>query len=398
MKKNLVSLVFLVKKAFLQKTGLALFVISILLLHQCSRAPLPLENAGPFSSPDTLVSPLKIGALLPLSGPHKELGKHLLNAMMLGVCATPHLLLVIRDTKGTAPGARRAFLSAKKEGVDIFLGPLFAFENNALFVVKDPLSTIITFSPDPRARTEGVYSLCFPVSAQGEEVVKRCHILGIREVVALLPKTRYGHMMASVLLESCKNHHLKFSILNHYHPEDLANKTKALPALGPCLDAFVYNSNQAIFLPEGGEKLAVLVELFLERGLSCQKHWFIGPNQWEAPRTLNNPLMAGGWYVGRQTQNATFEKIYRTFFNTPSSKLEGLAYDSVSLVNHYALWLKNNNKSHTFEGFQGFLQRPQGFDGVHGWWRFLSNGDIKRNLTTFQIPLHDKAPDRKSVV
>jgi ABC-type branched-subunit amino acid transport system substrate-binding protein len=84
----------------------------------------PYITPSPIPPPETeRAGPVKIGLLLPLSGPNAELGKAMLDAAQLALFERggDRLTLVPRDTRGTAGCAADAARAAIADGAGIIL-------------------------------------------------------------------------------------------------------------------------------------------------------------------------------------------------------------------------------------------------------------------------------------
>lgn len=107
---------------------------------------------------------MRIGVLLPLSGPRAQTGQALLQAAQLALFdfADPRLVLLPRDTMGTGAGAARAAQEAIAAGAELILGPVFAEEVAAAAnVTRAAGRNMIAFSSDRRVAGNGVFLLSF---------------------------------------------------------------------------------------------------------------------------------------------------------------------------------------------------------------------------------------------
>ena len=71
---------------------------------------------------------IKVGLLLPLSGPAEAIGRDMLDAAQMALfdVGDNKLVLLPRDTAGTPAGARLAAQEVIREGAEVILGPLLA--------------------------------------------------------------------------------------------------------------------------------------------------------------------------------------------------------------------------------------------------------------------------------
>jgi branched-chain amino acid transport system substrate-binding protein len=125
--------------------------------------------------PEQLPPEVRVGLLLPLSGPAEAVGQDMLDAaeMALFDVGDNELVLLPRDTGGTPEGARRAAQEVIDEGAEVILGPLFS---QAVAAVS-PLAAaanirVLAFSNDASVATDGTFLLGFRPDEQVERVVR----------------------------------------------------------------------------------------------------------------------------------------------------------------------------------------------------------------------------------
>jgi branched-chain amino acid transport system substrate-binding protein len=132
----------------------------------------PSESTQP-AEPE-LPPEVRVGLLLPLSGPAEALGRDMLDAAQMALfdVGDNKLVLLPRDTAGTPGGARRAAEQVIDEGAEVILGPLFGPDVAAV----SPLAAeadirVLAFSNDASVATEGTYLLGFRPEEQVRRVV-----------------------------------------------------------------------------------------------------------------------------------------------------------------------------------------------------------------------------------
>lgn len=135
----------------------------------------PPEQATQPAEPEQLPPEIRVGLLLPLSGPAEQLGRDMLDAAQMALfdVGENDLVLLPRDTAGTPEGARRAASEVIAEGAEVILGPLFAPAVQAV----SPLAAqadirVLAFSNDASAATEGTFLLGFRPEEQVRRVVE----------------------------------------------------------------------------------------------------------------------------------------------------------------------------------------------------------------------------------
>ena len=131
--------------------------------------PEPVQPAEPELPPE-----IRVGLLLPLSGPAEALGRDMLDAAQMALfdVGENKLVLLPRDTGGTPAGARRAAEEVIAEGAEVILGPLFG----PAVAAVSPLAAqadirVLAFSNDASVATDGTFLLGFRPEEQVRRVV-----------------------------------------------------------------------------------------------------------------------------------------------------------------------------------------------------------------------------------
>ncbi len=327
-------------------------------------APLPPTAPTPKSH--------KIGLLLPLSGPHADLGQGLLDAAELALFEgeSSSITLIPQDT---AQGAHLAAQKALDDGAELLLGPIFASEVEK---VKPLLATrkanLICFSTDQTIASQGVYVLGFLPSQQIERVVAYAKEKGLTKIAALTPEDQYGKLIDQTLrhLETQGKIHLLG--ITHYEKGDILDGNPGNARL--LEEVMLYKSKgvEAFLIPEGGENLALLMRLLGPQGSLKM----LGSGQWDAPETLSIPGLEGGLFAstspeGRENFEVRFQKAY----GHPPPRIAGLAYDAIALAIALA------DKGYTSDN----LNFSQGFAGTEGLFRLTPQGLNERGLAVLEV-------------
>jgi branched-chain amino acid transport system substrate-binding protein len=135
---------------------------------------------------------VRVGLLLPLSGPAEALGRDMLDAAQMALfdVGENELVLLPRDTAGTPAGARTAAADVIEQGAEVILGPLFG----PAVAAVSPLAAqadirVLAFSNDASVVTDGTFLLGFRPEEQVRRVVDYALTSGtlVRPEPELLP-------------------------------------------------------------------------------------------------------------------------------------------------------------------------------------------------------------------
>jgi branched-chain amino acid transport system substrate-binding protein len=134
----------------------------------------PDEQAQLAQPGEELPPEVRVGLLLPLSGPAAALGRDMLDAAQMALfdVGENDLVLLPRDTGGTPAGARAAATEVIAQGAEVILGPLFG----PAVAAVSPLAAqadirVLAFSNDASIATDGTFLLGFRPEEQVRRVV-----------------------------------------------------------------------------------------------------------------------------------------------------------------------------------------------------------------------------------
>jgi ABC-type branched-subunit amino acid transport system substrate-binding protein len=134
----------------------------------------PDQAAQPAEPVEQLPPEVRVGLLLPLSGPAEQLGRDMLDAAQMALfdVGENDLVLLPRDTGGTPEGARRAAAAVIDQGAEVILGPLFG----PAVAAVSPLAAqadirVLAFSNDASVASDGTFLLGFRPEEQVRRVV-----------------------------------------------------------------------------------------------------------------------------------------------------------------------------------------------------------------------------------
>ena len=125
--------------------------------------------------PENINAQVRVGLLLPLSGPRSSVGQTLLDAALLAVfdIANENFVLVPIDTKGSPDGAEIAAQEAVAAGVELVIGPVFSESvQRAAPTILDAGLNMIAFSNDRSVAQPGVFLSGLLPETQIDRVVR----------------------------------------------------------------------------------------------------------------------------------------------------------------------------------------------------------------------------------
>jgi ABC-type branched-subunit amino acid transport system substrate-binding protein len=326
---------------------------------------------------------VKVALLLPLSasGQGGVAAQALRNAAELAYSEfnNPDMTILVKDSRGTAEGARAAAQAAIADGAELIIGPLFAAEVQAAGeVAKAAGKPVIAFSTDANVASRGIYLLSFMPETEVNRIVSFAVQQRRRSFAAFVPDTPYGHLAEAAFRTAAAAHNAQVGIVEAYPSETVRIREGArrVAALASGNDPQV----DTIFLPDGGASVAAAAQALRAAGVNGAKVKLIGTGVWNDPQVLAQPALQGGWFAAPDVAGFNaFAQRYATRFGSQPTRIASLGYDAVSL----AAALVRTQGSERFS--EKVLTNASGFAGVDGVFRFLPNGTNERALAVLEI-------------
>lgn len=348
-------------------------------------SPAPVtEGKEPAKVPMKIV---KIGLLVPLSGQASGAGSALFDAATLalmdkyGYTETDQLnvkvVLVPKDTQGTPSGAAAAAQSVLASGAQLIVGPLFS-QNVASVapIAKQYGVNVLTFSNNPKVAGDNVFVFGFQAEHQVKRILNYALNRNLNKVALLSPNNAYGTSVQQSATEVMRASNIALANEQYYNP--VSNASTEIEALTRFNAQAPLN---AVLIPEGGQKLEMLVRSLRERGISQPNVRFLGTGLWDEPNILRSGTLVGGWFASSPPDRfAAYERRFRDYFGYAPPRISALAYDAMALAASLAMAGHDANFS------EAALTDPVGYNGpVNGVFRCDHSGICERALAVLEV-------------
>ena len=356
-------------------------------LAGCTTGPLPV---GLHNAPPPAPASLKVGVLLPLSGPNAGLGRDLQQAVQLAL-GPDGPQPDIRDTQGTPAGATAATQAALAAGDVMLLGPLTQGETAAAAAVASG-TPILAFTSDRQQGRPGVWPLGITPQQQVARLVKALSDVGKTQAAAVLPDNLFGAALADGLTRATTAAGDPQPIIRRYPTGNAAALDAALrdvsaiairrppppapdpnnpaPPPDPTLEPIPPAPFDSLLLAEGGPGLRAIAAHLADYEIRSPAVQVIGPATW-ARDAANLTTLTGAWYAAPDpAARAGFERAYTARYGTPPPAFADIAYDAATLAR---LAVAN----------PAALTRPTGIEGVDGPLALQADGQVFRGLAVF---------------
>jgi branched-chain amino acid transport system substrate-binding protein len=406
------------KVALRVKLDVAAFcLVALSAMAACTTTTVP--PPAPPSQPQAEVAPElmgnPVGVLVPLSGPAQALGEDMLRAaeMALFDVGANDLVLLPRDTGGTATGARDAAQQVIDEGARLIIGPLFSQAVSGVTPVAQQAGvSVLAFSNVASVAAEDTYLLGFRPEEQVDRVVRYAlEQEGIVRIAGLAPDDAYGAAALQALRRVVVEMGGEIGPTLFY-PPDLSDPSPVVREVAAYderraaleaeraklegrddevskralermkqLDTFGEPPFDAILIADGGDRLRSVASLLTFYDVDPGSVRFLGTMRWQDdPRVLGESALQGGWFAGPSpTRMAAFERRFENAFGTRPQTLAALAYDATALAVVVARELGDESYQATT------LVNPQGFAGASGLFRLRPDGLAEHGLAVLEI-------------
>ena len=357
-----------------------------------------------FSNLATASKKLKIGILIPMTGPNKDLGQSIIKAVRLAVKDIDNNLIEIipKDTASKPNKTLKSAFELKEMGVKLVIGPIF--HKNLIYLDEVNDLTFLSLTNKTLDLPKNVISAGVNSTSQLNTIKKFLKKMDINKTIFLTPIQDYEFEIKKGIKKS------KIKIFKNYdysteptkltkQIEEITNYKIRKQNLKDEINR-IKNSNElnkenkikkleqrytlgglnfdAVIIADFEESLKSVFTSLLYTDVSPKKKYFITLNQWFDESLLNEIDIQPLYYPSIDKIN--FENYKNEFFkefNEYPSHLSLLSYDLVGLI--YYLSLKNN-----FSNTNKLFKVKNSFKGKIGIFD-IKNNKINHRLNFYKI-------------
>lgn len=356
-----------------------------------------IKGAGEVVAGSTVGTPtlvLRVGVLLPFSGPLKPVGDDILRGLQLG----------IRDFDGRrgtrvellpmdAVDAATAKASAEKllaQNVDVVLGPLTSL---AVDAVKDDFRAkgvpMLVLSSDRGVVGQGVHALNYLPAEQARAAAQAAVLAGRTQFVGLIPSTPYGYEVFDAFQDEAKRLGAEVIASSFYNPQhnDIGASIRTLVGNTSKMTSATFRLPfDAMFVPASASSMPLVASQLSYHDVDRtradgRKTLLLGTALWQDPGMLTSAASgARGGVFAVPPKDSAFEDTFRASFSTAPHPLALLGYDGLRVLADIAA-----EKQRTGRPVGDLLLRPEGFYGSGGFIRFTASGVTQRGLNIVKV-------------
>jgi len=347
---------------------------------------------------------IKIGLLVPMTGPNKELGQSIIKAVRLAVKDINSGLIEIipKDTNAKPEKAYKSALELRDSGIKIVIGPVFYESISYLDQVSD--LTFLSLTNKTLDLPKNVISAGINSTSQFNTIKKFLELNKIKKTIFLTPIQDFEFEIK----EGIKKSKIKI-FKEHSYNTDPTQLTKQIEEITNYkirkqnLEDEIYrikNSDEnnrekkikkleqrytlgglnfdAVMIADFDESLKSVGTSLLYTDVSPKSKYFITLNQWFDKSLLNEIDIQPLYYPSINKKNfENYKKKFFSEFNEYPSHLSLLSYDLIGLV--YYLSLKTNSPN-----INKVFKKKNSFKGKIGIFE-IKNNKINHELNFYKI-------------
>lgn len=328
----------------------------------------------------------RIAVLLPFNSSNAEVKKQvqgIYNAIQMALFQvnSRDVVLMPRDASSADPKVVSEIAAdAIRDGAVAVIGPVFAPQVPPVAArAAEVRAPVLAFSTDVSAFGKGAYLVSLTPYSEVERVVDWAMKDGVTRFAILGPDTANSRTIEQALRQKVTERGGEVVSVQYYAPGNSSPQAEARRTAS-VIDAEnrAYPNKVAVLIPESGVQLRSVGALLRAIAtVTPREVRFLGTGQWNDPDIWREPGLYGGAFPAPDPAALQdFEKRYLAVYGEPAPRLASFGYDAGAL----AATLAGADRLDA-----GMIQRPQGWSGVNGLFRFLPDGSVERALAVMQL-------------
>lgn len=306
---------------------------------------------------------LKIGVILPLSGPHASFGHAALNGVECGAdkgdgCRkiavetfgeSPAIDLIVRDSGSDPQMVMQLIEELKVQGVSAIIGPMSASLASAAAKKAQSLKVVllpITQEPGLMEIGDYIFQMGYEARKQMRDLVYEARLRGIKSFGVFYPSNSYGKKMAEFFQSEVENQGGKVVVQSSYDPgaKEFAGEARQLKH---GLSRVSYSEEgtagfEALFIPDSFGVVKRLIPAL--EFVTIHNIPLLGTNAWNDPKLASEIFESyqGSFFVdifhkedNRRHTSRFVGGYFESFSRVPTS-IEALGFDAVWFIRQAA--------------------------------------------------------------
>lgn len=341
-----------------------------------------IRAAGDTYTDNTPSLVLRVGVMLPMNGQLGEVGLSILHGLQIGLREFDgrrgaRIEMLVVDVSDAAQADKAAEM-LKNQNIDVLVGPLLA---PAVTEIAETMRVanipVLALSNDRSVLGKGVYALNYLPSEQARLAARRAVSAGKTKFAVLAPSSPYGSEAAEAFANEAKRLGAVVTKTAFFDPKatDIGSSIREIVGTTKGVVPF-----DALFVPAPAASMALIRAQLNYYDIDKAGVMLLGTGVWQ-----NNALLKPG--IGMQEavfaappKAFGFEQTYESAFGGKANALAVVGYDTARILADVAA-----EKQRTAQPVSELLQRPEGFYGSGGYFRFDGTGLSSRGLDMVKV-------------
>lgn len=281
-------------------------------------------------APITDDNKLNIAILVPLSKQKESTGQFLIKSAQLAIidAKNPNLNLIPIDSEIINNNPSLLLKELEEKKIKTLLGPVYAAETEKLISLLNGKDiTILSLSNDSSINDESSLMLGISPSSQADMLTRYAISQGITNFYLLLPSTKYGKLIDDAVSEVVSAKDNITQTASWYNNDNLDQVIEDFIASIKHID----NSNNAIYMPQGGINLSKLNAALLKHNVKIR---LIGSQAWDHPSILKFNSFNQAILIRAQLENDKFYHDFYKLFSAKPTNLDLIAYNTLIMISN----------------------------------------------------------------
>jgi len=268
---------------------------------------------------------------------------------------------------------------ALADGAQLIIGPLFANSASAVANAVAPFGVnTVAFTTDRNVLRRGLYSIGYLPESEVDRIISFSARQGLSKIAALVPQNAYGNLLSNSLQNATTRHGVQLTRVQRFTPsfdamDDTATEFSEYYTNNPELDG--------VILAASGKSLQALSSFLAFRDVLPSEVKYLGLGSWDDEDTFGDANLRDGWFPGLEPLlKAEFEAAFTQSYSSEPAPIAALGYDAVVVASSLI-----SDPAGGFPFSSQNIERPEGFSGMSGRFRLLSDGRNERLLTILGV-------------
>jgi outer membrane PBP1 activator LpoA protein len=328
----------------------------------------------------------RVAVLLPFSSTDanvQRVTKGLYNSIQMALfeIGARDVVLMPRDASSTDPReTARVAEDAIRDGAIAVVGPLFAQQVGAVAgEAAEVRAPVLAFSNNVAAAGQGAYLVSLTPTSEVRRIVEWASQHGVDRIGMFGPDTPDTRTVEAALRAEALQRGVAVIGVEYYpqgNPSPQAEARRLSTVVNA--EAKANPGKVAVLIPERGVQLRSIASLLRAMAdVTPREASFLGTGLWNDQQVWREPALYGGAFPAPDpAAKADFERRYQAIYGEAAPDLATFGYDAAAL----AATLASSERLDA-----AMIQRPQGWAGVTGLFRFAPDGSVERGLAVMQL-------------